>query len=47
VKGCACAGNWHQMRIDNLSDAILKLPIKEINQFLTEKGRRLIFGDEK
>jgi hypothetical protein len=47
VKGCACAGNWHQMRIDNLSDATLKLPIKEINKFLTEKGRKLILGDEK
>ena len=47
VKGCACAGNWHQMRIDNLSDATLKLPVKEIERFLTEKGRRLIFGVEK
>lgn len=45
VKGCACAGNWHQMRFDDLSDATLKLPVKEIERFLTEKGRRLILGD--
>lgn len=47
VKGCACAGNWNSQRLDELGDAKLQLPVKVIEQFLTEMGRRLILGVEK
>jgi hypothetical protein len=47
VKGCACAGNWNTQRLDELGDAKFQLPVKEIEHFLTEMGRRLMLGVEK